>query len=97
MFSSVVVARTADIGVEDGQALIFPFAGPTDGLTVEPVVEDRLDRAVVARADLQGYVAELLARNRAYSTSDGVYYDVARQAAEDTRLRSPTSRFEAVC
>lgn len=54
MFSSVVVARTADIGVEDGQVLIFPLAGPTDGLTVEPVVEDRSDGPIGARADLQG-------------------------------------------
>src|SRR5271166_4658987 len=51
---SVVVARAADVGMEDGQAFVAVVSGAADGLAVEPVVEDRPDRAVGARADLEG-------------------------------------------
>src|SRR5437868_11266965 len=48
-FSSVVVARSADIGVEDRHAV---GGRPLRRLAIELVVEDRAHRAVGQRADL---------------------------------------------
>src|ERR1700737_4461611 len=48
-FSSVVVARSADIGVEDWHAI---DGRPLRSLAIELVVEDGADRAVGQRADL---------------------------------------------
>src|SRR5438128_3050617 len=48
-FSSVVVARSADIGVEDRHTI---GGRPLCRLAIEPVVEDRAHRAVGQRADL---------------------------------------------
>src|SRR5438477_11303854 len=48
-FSSVVVARTADIGVKDRHTI---GKRPLRRLAIELVVEDRAHRAVGQRADL---------------------------------------------
>src|SRR5690348_13819039 len=49
-FSSVVVARSADIGVEDRHAIDGRLL--CSSLAIELVVEDRAHRAVGKRADL---------------------------------------------
>src|ERR1700758_5742613 len=49
VFSSVVVARSADVGVEDRHAI---GGRPLCGVPIELVVEDRAHRAVGQRADL---------------------------------------------
>jgi hypothetical protein len=52
---SVVVAGAADVGVGDGREFVAVLIGAraADRLTIEPVIEDGLDRAVAPGADVQ--------------------------------------------
>src|SRR5436305_2293572 len=50
-FSSVVVARSADVGVKDRHTI---GRRPLRSLAIELVVEDRAHRSVGQRADLDG-------------------------------------------
>src|SRR2546423_4565767 len=78
-FSSVVVARSADIGVKDRHTI---GRRPLRSLAIELVVEDRAHRAVGQRADLdspRGGGAALVADRLLLLADAATYVKAARE------------------